>query len=53
MGGHWTTSRVAFLVQQGLRLMAESANGTTEPLGPVDDEEDFDDLIELEDDSDD
>ena len=28
LGGHWTTSRVAFLVQQGLRLMAETVNGT-------------------------
>ncbi len=24
MGGHWTNSRIEFLVQQGLRLMAET-----------------------------
>ncbi len=53
LGGHWTTSRVAFLVQQGLRLMAETVNGTTEPFVLVDEEEDIDGLIELEDESDD
>ncbi len=53
LGGHWTTSRVAFLVQQGLRLMAETVNGATEPIVPVDEEEEIDNLIELEDESDD
>ena len=28
LGGHWTTGRIAFLVQQGLRLMAETVSGT-------------------------
>jgi DNA invertase Pin-like site-specific DNA recombinase len=53
LGGHWTTSRVASLVQQGLRLMAETVNGSTETLASVDEEEEFDNLIELEDESDD
>ncbi len=53
LGGHWTTSRVASLVQQGLRLMAETVNGTKEILASVDEEEEFDNLIELEDESDD
>ena len=53
LGGHWTTSRVAFLVQQGLRLMAETVNGTKEPLAAVDEEEDYANLVELEDESDD
>ena len=42
LGGHWTTSRIAFLVQQGLRLMAETVNGTNELLASVDEEEDYD-----------
>ena len=43
-----------FLFQQGLRLMAETAAETTnEPLASVDDEEEYDDLIDLEDESDD
>ena len=29
-GGEWTTSRIAFLVQQGLRLMAETEGGDPE-----------------------
>jgi DNA invertase Pin-like site-specific DNA recombinase len=53
MGGHWTTSRIDFLVQQGLRLMAGTVNGTRELLAPVDEEEEYDNLIELEDESDD
>ena len=53
MGGHWTTSRINFLVQQGLRLMAENVNDTNEILAAVDEEEEFDNLIELEDELDD
>jgi DNA invertase Pin-like site-specific DNA recombinase len=53
LGGHWTTSRVASLVQQGLRLMAESVNGTNENLVSVDEEEEYDHLVQLEDESDD
>ena len=53
LGGHWTTSRVAFLVQQGLRLMAETVNGTNVSLASVDEEEEFDNLVELEDECDD
>ena len=53
LGGHWTTSRVAVLVQQGLRLMAETVNGTREVLASVDEEEDYADLVVLEDESDD
>jgi DNA invertase Pin-like site-specific DNA recombinase len=53
LGGHWTTSRVAFLVQQGLRLMGETVNENTEPLAAVDEEEEFDDIVVLEDESDD
>jgi DNA invertase Pin-like site-specific DNA recombinase len=53
LGGHWTTSRVAFLVQQGLRLMAETVNGTKDLLVPVDEEEDYENLVVLEDESDD
>ena len=53
LGGHWTTSRVAFLVQQGLRLMAETVNGTNGSLVPVDEEEEYENLVLLEDESDD
>jgi DNA invertase Pin-like site-specific DNA recombinase len=52
LGGHWTTGRVAFLVRQGLRLVAESVSGTKAALGSVDEEEEYADLIELEDESD-
>jgi len=53
LGGHWTTGRVAFLVRQGLRVVGESVNGNKELLASVDEEEEFDNLIELEDESDD
>ena len=53
LGGHWTTGRIGFLVQQGLRLMAETVNGTKELLASVDEEEEYDNLVELEDESDD
>jgi DNA invertase Pin-like site-specific DNA recombinase len=52
LGGHWTTGRIASLVQQGLRLMAETAVGTKGHLAAVDEEEEFDNLIELEDEGD-
>lgn len=53
LGGHWTTSRVAELVQQGLRFMAENVNGTTELLASVDEEEDYENIVVLEDEIDD
>jgi len=37
LGGHWTTSRIDFLVQQGLRLMAETVNGIKYLLASADD----------------
>ena len=49
MGGEWNTGRISFLFRQGLRLMAETAAETTnDPLALVNDEEDYDRLIELE-----
>jgi DNA invertase Pin-like site-specific DNA recombinase len=53
LGGHWTNSRIDFLVQQGLRLMAETQSGTKYLLASVDEEEEYDDLVDLEDESDD
>ena len=53
LGGHWTTSRVAVLVQQGLRFIAENVNGTKELLASVDEEEDYENIVVLEDESDD
>ena len=54
LGGEWTTSRISYLVQQGLRLLAETGNGSTDQnLASADDEEDYSDLIQLEDESDD
>jgi DNA invertase Pin-like site-specific DNA recombinase len=53
LGGHWTTSRVAFLVQQGLRPMASTVNGSKEVLVSVDEEEDYENLVVLEDESND
>jgi Resolvase, N terminal domain len=53
LGGHWTGSRIDFLVQQGLRLMAENQSGTKYLLASVDEEEEFADLVELEDENDD
>jgi hypothetical protein len=52
LGGHWTTSRITFLVQQGLRLMAEIDGGAKELLANVDEEEDYENLVQLEDDND-
>jgi DNA invertase Pin-like site-specific DNA recombinase len=53
LGGHWTTSRVAVLVQQGLRFMTENVTETTEVLAAVDEEEDFENIVVLEDEIDD
>ena len=54
MGGEWTTGRISFLFEQGLRLMAETAAATTtSPLALDDDEEEYDGLIHLEDESND
>ena len=54
LGGEWTTGRMAFLFQQGLRLMAETAAGTTtEPVASANDEEEYDGLTSLEDESND
>jgi DNA invertase Pin-like site-specific DNA recombinase len=53
-GGEWTTNRIGFLYKQGLRLMAETAARTTNnPLAVVNDEEEYDGLIDLEDQNDD
>ncbi len=52
MGGHWTTSRITFLVQQGLRLMAEIDGGAKALLANVDEEEDYENLVVLEDEND-
>jgi DNA invertase Pin-like site-specific DNA recombinase len=53
-GGEWTPGRITFLFRQGLRLMAEIAGGTTsKPIAPTNDEAEYDNLIELEDNSDD
>ncbi len=49
MGGEWTTARITFLFQQGLRLMAETADGTDmQTPSLTNGEEDYDQLIELE-----
>ena len=49
LGGHWTTGRITFLFEQGLRLMAETAAGTTnDPLASVNDEAEYDGLINLD-----
>jgi len=54
MGGEWTTSRISYLVQQGLRILAETGIGNTaQTLASADDEEEYSDLIHLEDESDD
>lgn len=53
-GGEWTADRISFLFRQGLRLMAETAAGTTnEPLALTHDEEEYDGLNNLENESDD
>ena len=49
LGGHWTTGRIAALVQQGLRFMAEAVTETNELLASVDEEEDFENVVLLED----
>src|SRR5262249_15882595 len=49
LGGHWTGSRIDFLVQQGLRLMADTETGTRQLLASVDKEEEYDNLVELKD----
>src|SRR4029077_6811850 len=49
LGGHWTNGRIGYLVQQGLRLMAETVNGAKDLLASVDEEEEYDNVVELED----
>jgi len=44
LGGHWTGSRIDFLVRQGLRLMAEAQSGTRYLLATVDEEDEYNDL---------
>ena len=53
LGGIGPPAGSAILVQQGLRLMAETVNGTKDLLVSVDEEEEYDNLIELEDEIDD
>ena len=49
MGGEWSTGRITYLFEQGLRLMAETAAGTTNsPLALDSVEEEYDGLIHLE-----
>jgi hypothetical protein len=39
-GGDWATNRIAFLVRQGLRLLAETERGDPEDvLDPADEDE--------------
>jgi hypothetical protein len=45
--------KVAVLVQQGLRFMAENVNRTTELLGSMEVEEDYENIVVLEDEIDD
>jgi DNA invertase Pin-like site-specific DNA recombinase len=53
MGGEWTTSRIKCLVQQGLRLIAEADASTYEQaLASADEDEEYADLIDLDDESD-
>jgi putative DNA-invertase from lambdoid prophage Rac len=53
-GGEWTTDRITFLFRQGLRLMAEIAAGTANSLlALTHNEEEYDGLNNLEDESDD
>jgi DNA invertase Pin-like site-specific DNA recombinase len=53
MGGHWTNSRIEFLVQQGLRFMAETLKSDKSHFAALDDEADYDGLLTLEDENDD
>jgi hypothetical protein len=56
MGGEWTNSRIPFLIQQGLSLgLLPQRNGASseQPLEDIDNEEEYDNLIELEGESDD
>jgi DNA invertase Pin-like site-specific DNA recombinase len=47
MGGEWTTARIAYLFEQGLRLMADSA--TESSVTAANGEEEYDGLVNLED----
>ena len=50
LGGEWTTGRITILFRQGLRLMAETAAiATNDPLVSVEEEEEYDNLVVLED----
>jgi DNA invertase Pin-like site-specific DNA recombinase len=56
MGGEWTNSRIPFLIEQGLRLgllPQRNGAGSEQPLEDVDNEQEYDNLIELEDENDD
>ena len=53
LGGRWTTSRVAVLVQQGLRFMADNVIESNEILASVEEEEDYENIVVLEDEVDD
>ncbi len=44
LGGHWTNSRIDFLVQQGLRLMIETESGTSLTLPELDGKDEYEDL---------
>jgi DNA invertase Pin-like site-specific DNA recombinase len=50
VGGRWAGSRIAYLIQQGLRLMAETESGSNHLLATVNEEEEYGDL-EQEDES--
>jgi hypothetical protein len=54
MGGEWTTGRITFLFKAGLRLMTETTARTrSDAHVSVNGEEEFDNLVVLEDESDD
>jgi DNA invertase Pin-like site-specific DNA recombinase len=52
-GGEWTTGRIGFLIQQGLRLLAETAGDPEAILASPDAAAECDDLIHPEDQCDD
>jgi DNA invertase Pin-like site-specific DNA recombinase len=45
MGGEWATNRIAFLVQQGLRLLAETEDGNPEDFRDTADEDEENALL--------
>jgi hypothetical protein len=53
MGGEWTTSRITYLIQRGLRpIAATDATATEDGIVSLGGEEQYAEFIELEDESD-